>query len=142
MGLFLESRPRGGALIDLRLIEREAVMSSTQDLAGYLQTTLGQKLTAYVTGLSDPKIVGRWASGKTTPRDVAKLRLQIAFHATRLLAEAYGQDTAKSWLLGVNEALDDEAPAWVLRNANDVDDLRPIIPLAKEFVGGVPQDDA
>jgi hypothetical protein len=141
-GRYIEKQCVEATFVDLKLIEREAVLSSSQDLALYLQIQLGQKLTAYITGLADPKIVGRWATGKTTPRDTAKLRLRIAFHATRLLVEAYGQDTAKAWLLGVNEALDDEAPAWVVRNAKNPDGLRFIIPLAKEFVGEGLQDDS
>jgi hypothetical protein len=123
--------------VDPKVIEREAVLVGNRELAAYLQAQLGQKLTAYLAGLSDSKIVGRWASGKSVPRDAARLRLQTAFYATRLLVEAYGADTAKAWMVGVNEGLDDEAPAWVLRHAEIPDAVRAVVPLAKEFAGEI-----
>lgn len=121
--------------MDSHAIEAEATRATSQELAAYLQEELGQKLTGYMAGVNDVKMVGRWASGRNRPRDAARMRLQVAFHVTRLLVGAYGVETAKAWLVGVNAALGDESPAWIIRTATDPGGLRMVVPLAKEFAG-------
>ena len=123
------------ATAELETIEREAVLATSDELAGYLQRELGQQLTAYLSGLRDPKMVGRWAAGKAVPREPAKLRLRCAFRIARMLTDAYGAETAKAWLVGANTRLDDEAPAYLLRHAQSPEDLRPLVPAARAFVG-------
>lgn len=115
----------------------EATRLSIEEVAGYLQAQLGQRLTAYLGGVSDPKVAGRWASGKAEPRDAAQMRLRDAFQATRLVAEAYGAKTAKAWWVGSNTRLDDEAPALTVRYARTPDDLSFVVPAARAFAGGV-----
>ena len=39
-------------------IEREAATNKLPKIADFLQAQLGQKLTAYIAGLTDPKAVG------------------------------------------------------------------------------------
>ncbi len=115
-------------------IEHEAIRADIADVARYLQNHLGQKLTAYLAGVKDPKMVGRWARG-TEPRDAPAMRLRAAFQATRMLVAAYGHRSAKAWFVGSNTRLDDEAPAWVLRYAQAPDDLRLVVPTARAFAG-------
>ncbi len=119
----------------LEQIEREAATTKLPKVASYLQDTLGQKLTAYVAGLTDPKSVGAWIRGVNDPRDATVMRLRCAYQAVRMLVEAYDADTAKAWLLGTNTRLNDEAPAYLLRNAKAVDDLRQLVPTARAFAG-------
>lgn len=54
--------------------------------------------------------------------------------ATRLIAEAFGDETAKAWLFGSNSQLGGEAPAFVLRNARLPEDVTPIVLAASGFV--------
>ncbi len=115
-------------------IENEATKADIAEVARYLQEHLGQKLTAYLAGVRDPKMVGKWARG-TEPRDASAMRLRAAFQATRMLAAAYGDASAKAWFVGTNTRLDDEAPAWVLRHAQAPDDLRLLVPTARAFAG-------
>lgn len=119
----------------LEQIERDAATTKLPKVASYLQDTLGQKLTAYVAGLTDPKSVGAWIRGVNDPRDTTVMRLRCAYQAVRMLVEAYDADTAKAWLLGTNTRLNDEAPAYLLRNAQAVDDLRQLVPTARAFAG-------
>lgn len=119
----------------LQEIERDATTTKLPKLVGYLQENLGQKLTAYIAGLTDPKAVGTWIRGDNEPRDAAAMRLRYAYQAVRMLIEAYDADTAKAWLLGANTRLNDEAPAYLLRNAKVVDDLRQLVPTARAFAG-------
>ncbi len=63
------------------------------------------------------------------------MRARAAFQVARLLVDAYGERTARAWLLGSNSRLDDEAPAWLLRHAEDPGDLRMLVPVARAFAG-------
>jgi hypothetical protein len=116
-------------------IEREAATTKLPKIAEYLQDTLGQKLTAYVAGLVDPKAVGSWIRGENDPRTPSDMRLRYAYQVVRMLVEAYDAETAKAWLFGTNTRLNDEAPAYLLRNAQKVDDLRSLVPTARAFAG-------
>lgn len=122
-------------LLDSIHVESEASRCNQADMARYLQDTLGQQVAAYICGLRDAKMVGRWGRGRK-PRPPADLRLRQAYEAVRLIAEAYGPETAKSWLFGCNSQLDNEAPAYVLRYAENFDAMRTVVPIARGFVAG------
>lgn len=122
-------------VLDPERVEREAVVGEAGELARYLQEQLGQRLTAYLAGLRDPKVVGRWIARDQSPRDASAMRLRAAFQAARMIVDAYGASTAKAWFVGSNTGLDDEAPAWVLRHAASPDDLRFVVPTARAFAG-------
>jgi hypothetical protein len=117
-------------------LEREALTASPAELAAWLQDHLGQKIAAFALGLADAKMVGRYAAGRTRPRDTVLWRMQHAYQAARLVVEAYGDVTAKSWFFGTNSILDDRAPALVLREAVGPADLAGVIPAARSFAGG------
>lgn len=116
-------------------IEKDAATTKMPKIADFLQASLGQKLTAYVAGLTDPKAVGSWIRGENDPRHPADMRLRSAYQVVRMLVEAYDAETAKAWLFGANTRLNDEAPAYLLRNAKTVDDLRQLVPTARAFAG-------
>jgi hypothetical protein len=116
-------------------IERQAKLAKINEMANYLQAHLGQKITAYLSGLKDPKVVGQWAKGNNEPRDLARFRMQCAYEAALMLVDAFGDETARSWFFGTNTRLDDEAPAYLLRHVKTPEDLRFIIPAARAFVG-------
>lgn len=124
-------------LLDPSVVERESMTLRPAELAGFLQDHLGQRLTAYLAGKNDPKVVGRWISGNASPQGFASARLQYAFRAARMLVNAYDDVTTKAWFVGANTRLDDEAPAFVLRYAQAPDDLRFLVPTARAFVGGI-----
>jgi hypothetical protein len=115
-------------------IEHKANVEKIDTIAAFLQENLGQKLTAYLAGLNDPKVVGLWAQRKKHPRDLAIFRLRCAYQAACMLINAYGNETAKSWFFGTNTRLDDEAPAYLLRHGKVPEDIRFIVPAAKAFV--------
>lgn len=116
-------------------IEKDAATTKMPKIADFLQASLGQKLTAYVAGLTDPKAVGAWIRGENDPRQPADMRLRYAYQVVRMLIEAYDAETAKAWLFGANTRLNDEAPAYLLRNAQTVADLRQLVPTARAFAG-------
>ena len=115
--------------------ERDARTTAAIELIVYLQRHLGEKLTAYIIGPRGSGTVRQWISKAAQPGAKAQLRLRYAYHATRLLVESYGNETAISWLFGTNSLLNDEAPADVLRRAAKDEDFRHVIPAARSFVG-------
>jgi hypothetical protein len=122
-------------VVNPQLVEEQAVSLPIERVAAYLQTTLGQQQTAYLAGLRDAKMVGRWARGAVVPRDEAQMRLREAYQAVRLIAEARGAHVAKAWLFGCNARLDDRAPAYLLRHADSPDGLLTLVPTARAFAG-------
>ncbi len=120
----------------LENLEREAILSEISRIARYLQEHLGQRVTAYLSGIKDAKMVGQWARGKRRPREPSAFRLRQAYPAARLLIETFGNETAKAWFFGTNMRLDDEAPAYVLRYGETPDDFRFVLPAARAFIEG------
>ena len=68
----------------------------------------------------------------------AQIRLREGYQATRLVVDAYGDETAKAWLFGSNAELGSQAPAYMLRQARNWEDLRSIVPAARTFVRAEP----
>jgi hypothetical protein len=122
---------------DIRHVEHDATVTDVASIAEYLQRTLGQRLAAYLAGVNDSRMVGRWIRGVHEPRGPATMRLRAAYQVTRLVADAYDAETAKAWLLGSNSRLDGDAPAYLIRHADSQEDLRMVVPTARTFVGGL-----
>lgn len=108
------------------------------EVARYLQENLGQQVTAYLSGVTDVKMVGQWASGKVKPRPLPDHRLRLAYQAARYLVEAYGPETAKAWFFGTNSHLDSQAPAYVLRHGETPESWDEVVSAAQAFVEDVP----
>lgn len=120
--------------IDAEQVSVEAVRLSIGEIATFLRQHLGHGMTAYISGVNDPRIVARWIAGRNVPRNQPQIRLRESYQATRLLVSAYGDDTAKAWLFSSNARLGDQAPAYVLRNGTSWEDLRSVVPAARAFV--------
>jgi hypothetical protein len=116
-------------------VSAEAARLPIHQIAAFLRTHLGKRGTAYISGVSDPKMVSRWIARQNAPRDQAQMRLREAFQAAQLVIGSYGDETAKAWFFGSNEELDDQAPAYVLRHAKSWEDLRSVVPAARTFAG-------
>ena len=119
-------------------VSDEAALLPIQDIVAYLQEHLGQRMTAYISGVKDPKMVARWIARQNLPRDEAQIRLREGYQATRLVVDAYGDETAKAWLFGSNAELGSQAPAYMLRQARSWEDLRSIVPAARTFARAEP----
>ncbi len=98
-------------------IQHDATTQEIREIAAYLQEHLGQKMTAYLSGVDNAKTV----------------RLPYAYQAARLIIDAYDDETAKAWFFGSNTLLDNEAPAYVLRYGTP-DDLLLILPAASRLL--------
>lgn len=119
-------------------ISSEAALLAIHEITAFLQEHFGQRMTAYIGGVNDPKMVARWISRQNLPRDEPQMRLREAYQAARMLIDAYGVETAKAWLFGSNVELGDQAPAYMLRQAHTWEDLRSIVPAARAFARATP----
>jgi hypothetical protein len=123
------------AAIASRQAETDAALLPINEVALFLQAHLGKKTTAYISGVSDPKMVTHWIARHNTPRERPQMRLREAYRAAELLVAAHGDEAAKAWFVGSNAELGDLAPAYVLRNAGTWEDLRRVLPAARAFAG-------
>jgi len=112
----------------------DAALMPIHEIALFLKAHLGKKTTAYLSGVSDPKMVTHWIARHNTPRDRPQMRLREAYRAAALLIDAHGDEAAKAWFVGSNAELGDEAPAYVIRNASTWEDLRLVLPAARALV--------
>ncbi|MFI2370298.1 XRE family transcriptional regulator [Streptomyces sp. NPDC018833] len=108
------------------------VRMSIADIARFLQDNLGQRLTARITNISDPRQVGKWASGETKPRQDAEDRLRAALQVFQLIQDAESLYTARAWLIGMNPQLEDEAPLVVIADGR----YRDVMVAARAYVDG------
>ena len=129
-----------GPRITAEQVSEEAARLPISEVARFLKQHLGQRLTAYMSGVNDPKMVSHWIARHNTPRDQPQLRMREGYQATQLLVSAYGDETAKAWFFGSNTALDDRAPAYVLRHARSWEELRFVVPAARAFAGSASLD--
>jgi uncharacterized protein (DUF2384 family) len=120
---------------DPEQIERDSTIAPVRELAHYLQETVGQKMTAFLAGLNDPRVVGRWASGKNAPQLENEMRLRYGYRVVRLLTNAYDPSTAKAWLFGTNSRLEDRAPIVMLRETTDIGTMARVFLTARAFAG-------
>lgn len=107
------------ALDRLRDAHDQAVRTPIADIAGYIQSLLGQKWTAYLAGVSDAKAVGKWARGTRKPHAESERKLRDAYQIALLISMVDDEETARAWFGGMNPVLDHRAPAWVIANLPD-----------------------
>ena len=121
-------------VLDPEAIERESNTAPLEEVAAFVAEQLGKQATAYLCGLKEAAQVTKWIAGRAEPNSMLqRVRLRTAYTAARMITSAYDKATVDAWFFGSNTRLDDEAPAWVLRNAEAPDDLRMIVPAAKAF---------
>lgn len=121
---------------DLREISQEAhrttIESTMADIVSFLQEVLGQKLVAYIANVADPKAVSRWASGERSPRGGSEDRLRGAYQVFQMLQTEESAHTIRAWFIGLNPQLDDESPAFALRDGR----TRDVLVAAKSYLAG------
>lgn len=111
---------------------QEAVRAATQEIAAMMQRLFGQRIVAVMTGVEDPKAVGRWARGERTPRDDAEQRLRAAFQIAQILTLSDSAETARAWFIGMNPHFADRAPFAIL--GEEPDKAPQVLAAAKAFI--------
>ncbi|MGH7961483.1 MAG: hypothetical protein ACRERD_06600, partial [Candidatus Binatia bacterium] len=111
---------------------QETVRAATQEIAATMQRVFGQRIVAFMSGVEDPKAVGRWARGERTPRDDTEQRLRAAFQIAQLLTLADSAETARAWFIGMNPHFADRAPFAIL--GEDPAKASQVLAAAKAFI--------
>lgn len=116
------SQAEHAALEQLRTAHDRAIRTPIADVALYVQSLLGQKWTAYLAGVADPKAVGKWARGARKPQPESERKLRDTYQIALLISTVDDEETARVWFGGMNPVLDHRAPAWVIANLPDGSD--------------------
>ncbi|MFJ8078233.1 XRE family transcriptional regulator [Streptomyces sp. NPDC096176] len=103
-----------------------------QDIARFLQEHLGQRITARIAKISDPRQVGKWAAGEAQPRQDAEERLRAALQTFQLIQHAEDIYTARAWMIGMNPQLKDETPAQCIADGH----FKDVMVAARAYVDG------
>lgn len=98
----------------------QAVRASVPEMAKALQALLGQKVTAVIADVRDPKAVGAWARGERVPHTTTQRRLFEAYQILMLLRTKESDEAIRLWFMGTNPQLEDRAPAVVIGNEPDL----------------------
>ena len=113
---------------------QDTVRAATSEVAATVQGLFGQRMVAFMTGVDDPKAVGRWARHERSPREKTEQRLRDVYQIARLLTLAESAETARAWFIGMNPSFADRAPFAVL--GEEPDAAPRVLAAAKAFVAG------
>ncbi len=106
---------------------------SDADIVGRLRDVLGLALVAYLGEVKETRAVAQWAAGQRRPSAVVMTRLRTAYQAAALLGGVENAGVVQAWFVGMNPALEDMAPATVLRE-QDLDQAGPaVVTAARAF---------
>jgi hypothetical protein len=110
----------------------QSVSFNIADTARFLQDVLGQRLTAYIANIKDPRTVGTWATGQNKPRQDAEDRLRHAQMIVHLLQGDESVHVVRAWFVGLNPQLNDEPPADAIREGR----FKEALTAARAFIAG------
>lgn len=100
------------------------IFDSISEISDYLEDAIGKKLTRYISGSSN------WNEDFDL---VNTERLRCVLRIVLMFEYAFDKETAKSWLLGKNSRLQDQSPAYAIRNGTGINDYHPVIVAATVF---------
>lgn len=119
---------------EAELLDHDAATLPMAEIATYLQGNLGQRMAAFLVGLSDAKQIGRYArEDGPEPRAAVARRLRHGYKIVRMISDAYDAETAKAWLFGTNTRLDDQAPIEMLRAAESPEQFTAVVRAARQL---------
>lgn len=130
MGLATPARPDLAA-------HREAIHAPFRDIVGQLVAILGKKLTAYVAGVKDTRVIDRWSAGDVQqPYRDADRRIRLAYQIARTLKDHDSARVVQAWFMGLNPVLQDRTPIRLLRD-EDIDKIGPeLLNAMRAFLAG------
>jgi hypothetical protein len=64
----------------LRAEHRRMVETTPAELATFSQRVLGQRLASLITGVANPKAIGKLARGERSPHGITEQRLRAGYH--------------------------------------------------------------
>ena len=94
---------------------RHAVQAPFSEIAAALAGILGKKLTAYVGGVKDTRVVERWINAGVDPYRDAAQRIRLAYQIAKTLSDHDSVRVVQAWFTGLNPELQDRTPIRLLR---------------------------
>jgi len=94
---------------------RRAVQASFSEIVAELAGILGKKLTAYIGGVKDTRVVERWIHGGVEPYRDADRRIRLAYQIAKTLHEHDSARVVQAWFIGLNPELQDRTPIRLLK---------------------------
>jgi hypothetical protein len=94
---------------------RRAVQASFSEIVAELAGILGKKLTAYIGGVKDTRVVERWIHGGVEPYRDADRRIRLAYQIAKTLNEHDSARVVQAWFIGLNPELQDRTPIRLLK---------------------------
>lgn len=88
---------------------------------------LGCRLTAYIAGVRDVRVVDLWLAGIPDPG--VEVRLRLAHAVAGMLVPAQPPDTIRGWFLDPQPRLGNRSPALVIREGDDPHEVFAVAPL-------------
>ncbi len=79
---------------------------------------LGRRLTAYVAGVRDARVVDLWIAG--IPDSGVEVRLRMAHSLVKMLAATERPERIRDWFLEPMSQLGNRSPALVIREGGDI----------------------
>jgi len=115
---------------------RRAVQASFPEIVAEVVEILGKKLTAYIGGVKDTRVVERWMHGGVAPYRDADQRVRLAYQIAKTLNEHDSPRVVQAWFTGLNPELQDRAPLRLLRE-EDVEKIGPeLLNAMRAFLAG------
>lgn len=126
-----------GARPDLAAHEK-AVRLPIEEVVAQLSTVLGERLVAYIAGVSEARAVREWATKQRAIRDpLVPPRVRLGLQVAVMLSD-WGDppEVVQAWFQGVNPQLDDRVPVQLLRDG-EVAEIGPeLLEAARAFLIG------
>ena len=115
---------------------RRAVQATFSEIVAEVAAILGKKLTAYIGGVKDTRVIERWMQGGVDPYKDADQRIRLAFQIAKTLSDHDSPRVVQAWFTGLNPELQDRVPIRLLREG-DLETVGPeILGAVRAFVAG------
>jgi hypothetical protein len=115
---------------------RRAVQASFSEIVTEVAEILGKKLTAYIGGVKDTRVIDRWMQGGVEPYRDAEPRVRLAYQIAKTLSEHDSPRVVQAWFTGLNPELQDRTPIRLLREG-DVEKVGPeLLNAMRAFLAG------
>jgi hypothetical protein len=116
---------------------RRSIQAPFGEIVAELAEILGKKLTAYIGGVKDTRVVERWIQGEVEqPYRDADRRIRLAYQIAKTLSEHDSARVVQAWFIGLNPELQDRAPIRLLKEA-DIDKGGPeLLNAMRAFLAG------
>lgn len=94
---------------------RDSVKQDLPKLTLWLLDHIGQRVTAVALGLSDASMLRRYKQGEVSSlRGEREDRLRLLFRVSRMVADAFDDETSRAFLISSNPQLGDKSPVVIL----------------------------